>query len=141
MKTVAVFNASDDTVEMLTTMLSLRGYRPVAGQVDDVKSGKTDFVAFVQEHQPDALIWDIAPPYDRNWNTFKIIRTMRPLERCAIVLTTTHKQHLDTLVGQDTGALEIIGKPYDLAVIVDAVSKAIVEKESAKPRTFGRQIE
>jgi len=34
------------------------------------------------------------------------------------VLTTTHKQHLDALAGLDTGAIEIIGKPYDLGVIV-----------------------
>ena len=43
-QTVAVFNASDDTVEMLTTLLSLRGYVAVAGHVDDVKSGVLNFI-------------------------------------------------------------------------------------------------
>jgi len=38
LKTVAVFNASDDTVEMLKALLTLRGYRALDGNVDDVKS-------------------------------------------------------------------------------------------------------
>jgi CheY-like chemotaxis protein len=137
-RTVAVFNASDDTVEMLTTMLSARGYRAIARHADAVKSGETDFIAFLEAHQPDGIIWDIAPPYDRNWNFFKLLRTIGPLARCALVLTTTHKQHLDALAGLDTGAVEIIGKPYDLGVIVDAVGRGIDEKLNAGSRAFGQ---
>jgi DNA-binding NarL/FixJ family response regulator len=137
-KTVAVFDASEDTVEMLKTLLSFRGYRAVAGHADDVKSGETDFIAFLEEHKPDGIIWDIAPPYDRNWNFFKLLRTIGPLTRCALVLTTTHKQHLDALAGLDTGAFEIIGKPYDMGVIIDAVERGIDEKLSAGPRAFGQ---
>ena len=137
-RTVAVFDASEDTVEILKTLLSFRGYRAVAGHADDVKSGATDFIAFLEEHKPDGIIWDIAPPYDRNWNFFKLLRTIGPLTRCALVLTTTHKQHLDALAGLDTGAFEIIGKPYDLGVVVDAVARGIDEKLSAGPRAFGQ---
>jgi len=132
--TVAVFNASDDTVEMLQLMLSVRGYRALGGHVDDVKSGELDFVEFVTTHTPSAIIWDIAPPYDRNWNFFKLIRAVNFLEHCALVLTTTHKQHLDALVGHDSGAIEIVGKPYDLQLIVDAVARAMDVKRSGGPR-------
>jgi CheY-like chemotaxis protein len=126
--TVAVFNASDDTVEMLQLMLSLRGYRALGGHVDDVKSGELDFIEFLTTHTPAAIIWDIAPPYDRNWAFFKLVRSLSPLEDCALVLTTTHKQHLDALVGHDSGAIEIVGKPYDLQLIVDAVARAILKR-------------
>lgn len=107
--TVAIFNASDDTVAMLKEMLSLEGYVAVAGQVDRIKSGEEDFVAFLTTHKPAALVWDIAPPYDRNWNFYKLIRALGPLAKCAIVLTTTHLPHLNRLAGQDTGAIEIVG--------------------------------
>jgi hypothetical protein len=39
-----------------------------------------------------------------------------------LVVTTTNKRALE-LVGE-TGAIEIIGKPYDLDHVVDAVKKA-----------------
>jgi CheY-like chemotaxis protein len=129
-KTVAIFNASDDTVEMLKVLLSERGCRAIAGRVDDVKSGELDFIAYLETHRPDAIIWDIAPPYDRNWNFFKLLRLVGPLENCSIVLTTTHKHHLDSLAGEQTGAIEIVGKPYDLGVIVDTVLSGIA---AAKP--------
>jgi DNA-binding response OmpR family regulator len=131
--TVAIFNASDDTVEMLQTKLSLSGCRAIPGTADSVKSGELDFVEFLSTHRPDGIIWDIAPPYERNWNFFKLLRSARPLDHCHIVLTTTHKQHLDTLAGHDTGAIEIIGKPYDLQVIVDEMISGIERRRRPGP--------
>lgn len=125
---VAIFNASDDTVEMLEELLQSRGYRTANGHVADIKRGELDFVAFVAEHRPDVVIWDISPPYDKNWVFFQLLRTSASLEGCGVVVTTTHKGHLDALAGTDTGALEIIGKPYDLNRIVDAVQAAIARK-------------
>src|SRR5215203_6578152 len=53
--TVAVFNASDDTVEMLKVLLADRGYVALSGEVDKVKSGVLDFIAFIDAHRPDAM--------------------------------------------------------------------------------------
>jgi CheY-like chemotaxis protein len=137
MKTVAVFNSSDDTVEMLTMFLSEKGWHAVGGHADQVKSGEVDFIAFLETHKPDALIWDIAPPYDRNWRFFQLLRSIRALEDCTVVLTTTHKQHLDDLAGEATGAIEIIGKPYDLRTIVDAVTRKAPARLATGPRLVG----
>jgi DNA-binding response OmpR family regulator len=133
-KTVMVFNASDDTVEMLRALLTQQGYRAIDGEVDQIKSGDANLIELVEKYQPDAIIWDIAPPYDKNWNFFQLVRAARPLEHCAIVLTTTHKQHLDSLIGRDSGAIEIVGKPYDLQIIVDAVVRGIEGRDIEGPR-------
>jgi two-component SAPR family response regulator len=134
--TVAIFNASDDTVEMLSVLLAQRGCICIPGEVDEIKAGKIDFIAFLEKHRPDGMIWDIAPPYDRNWHFFKMVRNLRALDNCAIVLTTTHLQHLNGLVGQDSGALELVGKPYDLDAITDAVVRAIEQRGQARPRVL-----
>jgi hypothetical protein len=42
------------------------------------------------------------------------------------IITTTNKPALDRLVG-DTEALEIIGKPYDLQRVTDAVRSALMQ--------------
>ena len=137
--TVAIFDASADTLEMLNAAVSQEGYRALEGSADVVKSGLMDFVAFLTEHKPDALIWDIAPPYDRNWHFFKLLRTSHLLDDCVIVLTTTNKQHLESLAGQnaDTGAIELVGKPYDIDAIVAAVTRGLQARNSAGPRAVG----
>lgn len=141
--TVAIFDASADTLEMLHTAISQEGYRALEGSADVVKSGQLDFVRFLEEHKPDALIWDIAPPYDRNWNFFKLLRTSHLVDRCVIVLTTTNKAHLESMAGhdRDTGAIELVGKPYDIQVIVQSVTRGLQERASAGPRslTYPRQ--
>jgi DNA-binding response OmpR family regulator len=124
-RTVGVFNASDDTVEMLCDMLELHGLRGVNAHVSDIERGDVDFVAFIAEMNPDVLIWDISPPYDRNWNFFQLVRSSEVVKSRGIVVTTTHKAHLDKIAGHDTGAIEIIGKPYDLDLIIKAVKKAL----------------
>jgi DNA-binding NtrC family response regulator len=137
--TVAVFNASDDTVEMLKALLSSRGYVAISGEVDKVKSGEIDFMAFLDTHRPDAMIWDIAPPYDRNWHFYKLVRDLRPLEHCAMVVTTTHLQHLRELTGDTVEAIEIIGKPYDLQAIVDAVERAVDDRTRSPTRVVSHR--
>jgi DNA-binding response OmpR family regulator len=135
-RTVAIFNASEDTVEMLKVLLADRGFRALGGMTDHVKSGEFDFVAFMEAQKPDALIWDIAPPYDRNWNFFKLLRTVESLKRCHVVLTTTNKHHLDGLAGVTTGAIEIVGKPYDLQAIADAVTGGLERRDAGDLRQF-----
>jgi hypothetical protein len=42
-----------------------------------------------------------------------------------VVLTTTNKLRLDEIVGDDSYAIEIVGKPYDLQQISDAIYNAL----------------
>ena len=122
---VAIFNASDDTVEMIEQELQYEGFLTVNGHVADIKRGTFDFVAFIAQHDPQAIVWDISPPYEQNWNFFQLLRSSDALKGRGIVVTTTHRDHLNDMAGKDTGAIEILGKPYDLAQIVEAVKAAV----------------
>src|SRR6267142_2057409 len=100
--TIAVFNSSEDTVDLLRTALEAEGFQTVVGHIPDVKKGEIDLVDFINHHTPAVIVYDISPPYDANWRFLR----------------------LERLVG-DTEALEIIGKPYDLRRVVDAVRAAL----------------
>jgi len=119
-----VFNSSDDTVELLRTALEAEGFQTVAGNIPDVKKGDLDLIDFVNHHTPAVILYDISPPYDANWRFLRLVRSSESLKKYQFVLTTTNKPALEQLVGQ-TEALEIIGKPYDLRQVVDAVRTAL----------------
>jgi response regulator RpfG family c-di-GMP phosphodiesterase len=122
---VAVFNASDDIVEMLRLALENAGYLVVTGHVTDMIRGSLDVQRFVAQHDPRAIVYDIAPPYERNWQFLEHLRHMPDIAHRPFVLTSTHAARVRELVGvRDEMIHEILGKPYDIEEIVDAVKVA-----------------
>lgn len=121
---IAVFNSSSDTVDLLRTVLEQQGLQTVVGHIPEVKSGELDFVAFIEHHAPAVIVYDISPPYEANWNFLRLVRSSEPVRAHRFVITTTNKPALEKLVG-GTEAIEIIGKPYDLQQVVDAVRSAL----------------
>jgi len=121
---IAVFNSSSDTVDLLRTALDEQGFHTVVGHIPEVKTGELDLISFVGHHAPSVIVYDISPPYDLNWNFLRLVRSSEPVKDLQFVLTTTNKPALEGLVGA-TEAIEIIGKPYDLQQVIQAVRSAL----------------
>ena len=124
MPKVAVINSSEDTVEMLRTLLEGEGWETVEGHVDDIKRGRTDFLKYLEAHDPSVLIWDVSPPYDHNWAFLRLVRSSRAMEGRVVVVTTTNKAALERFVGP-TDALEIFTKPYDVDILITAIDRTL----------------
>jgi DNA-binding response OmpR family regulator len=123
---VALFNASDDTVDMVQRMLDASGFSCLIGcHFSDLKKGRVDFARYLGEHEPDVVIVDISPPYAENWRFFKTLRDGRAMEGRGLVLTTTNRKRLDETVGEDSEAFEVVGKPYDLDQIKEAIQASL----------------
>ena len=124
--TVAILNANDDTVEMLRLLIESEGMVAVSAHVDDIRRGQFDFGGFLEEHDPKVIIYDIPPPYDRSWLFLEHLRTLPSVKGRQLVLTSTNPGRVHQVVERvEEPILEVIGKPYDMKVIVDAVKQAL----------------
>ena len=128
MQTIAVFNSSEDTVDLLRVALEQAGFETVAAHVPDIQRGRTDVIDFIDRHRPAVVVYDVAPPYEQSWTFLKLLRSTSTFEHVGIVLTTTNKRVLEQLVGP-TDAIEIIGKPYDVDQIVQTVRKTAADRD------------
>jgi DNA-binding response OmpR family regulator len=122
---VAVLNSNDDTVEMLRLMLEVEGMLAVSAHLDSIKRGVFDFGNFLREHDPRVIIFDIAPPYERTWLLFRHLRSVDAAKGRTFVLTTTNRNRVAEIAQPDQEVFEIVGKPYDMGLIVGAVKKAL----------------
>lgn len=92
---VAILNSNDDTVEMLRTMIETQGMVAVTAHIADLRRGTFDFAAFIAEHDPTVVIYDIPPPYDRNWLFFQHLRGMPSMKGRKFVVTRTNPARVE----------------------------------------------
>jgi hypothetical protein len=122
---VAILNTNDDTVEMLRTMLETEGIVAVSAHVSDLRRAALDFGGFLAEHDPRVIIYDVPPPYDRSWLFFEHLRALPAMNGRRFVITSTNPARVQQVADPDQPILEIIGKPYDLQLIIEAVKKGL----------------
>jgi len=123
---VAIFNTSEDTTELLRIVFENAGFVVVTAFTNQLRDGKVELEAFMRQHQPRVIVYDIAIPYEQNWRLFEHIRETPACAGVSFVVTTTNIRHVRQLAGGQE-VHEIVGKPYDLDVIVGAVRQAGAE--------------
>jgi len=130
---VLVINSSQELVTVLAQALEQAGLLAVTMLSHQIRNGAVDVEAFVRQHQPCVVTYDIAPPYDADYALFRHIRQFPALSGCRFVLTSPNVHHLKTLLPPDElpHVHEIIGKPHDLGEYVGAVLQAVRKSTGA----------
>jgi len=123
--TVLVLNTNIDTVEMLRTALDQAGFLVTSAFVDELARGETELEPMLRMHPPAAVLFDVALPYDRMWGFMEQLQQQPLLRDLPFVITTTNVRRLREIV-KDAGddVIEIVGKPYDLQLVVDKLKRA-----------------
>jgi hypothetical protein len=122
--TVAVFNTNDDLVELLRVALERVGFVVVSGHLDDARRGSLLLSAFVEEHNPAVVLYDVAPPYEQHWAFLEHVRAQPYMAGRQFVITSTNVKRVQEQVGIAEPIFEIVGKTEDIEPIVQAVKMA-----------------
>jgi hypothetical protein len=131
---VALFNANDDTIAIIQTVLTEAGGAQslVCCRFADIKNGVVDFVKYLDKYNPEVVIFHISPPYEENWQFFTMVRDSEAMHGRGEVLTTTNKARLDEVLGTNSYALEVVGQPTDLHWLRVAIAAETRKAEKAR---------
>jgi DNA-binding response OmpR family regulator len=127
---VALFNTSPDLIELVRSAFEPAGIVVVSLMTYQIREGGVEIKNFLSHHDPSVVVYDVAPPYESNWQLFLHIRSLDSMKGRKIVLTSINRKHVEKLAGRDTTIYEIVGKPYDLNRLVQAVKEAARERLS-----------
>ena len=126
---IALLASSPGVMEVLTPALASEGYRTVTMRASNQGYSVDELQRFLHEQKPHLVISEVSIPYERNWARLQELIQREEGKRRFFVPITTNKRALESLVGP-TAAYEIIGKPFDLDVIVWAVQLGLSTRES-----------
>jgi DNA-binding NarL/FixJ family response regulator len=121
---VAIFNRSDDVVEMLRFAIERAGMVVVSGNIDAIRRGEQRLADLVEEHDPSVILYDLVPPYDRSWRFLEHLRDTPSMRGRRFVISSTNAERANEIIGGAEPVLEIVGKPYDIDAVVRAVEAA-----------------
>lgn len=121
---VAVVNSNPDLVDLLRNAIEQAGFVVVIMHIADIRSGSVDLDGFFSQHDPKVIVYDVPPPYDRNWRFMDHVRATPGFRGRRFVLTTVNYKALRQVVGTDETVYEVIGESGDIGAIVAAVKEA-----------------
>lgn len=128
--TVAIVNTTPDTVQMLREVLESAGFLVVSCFTHDIRDGQLDFEAFMRQHRPRVIIYDLAPPYERSFQLFQHVRAMPAVAGAHFVITSVNPKRVVGLVGRDEHVYEIVDREEDLLKLVQATKEASRARET-----------
>jgi len=122
---VAVINSTPDIVDILRIAIEQAGLVVVSALTFEIREGAIDIDHFIRQHEPRVIVYDISPPYEANWNLFLHMTAMPVMDGREFVVTSTNAGQVERLAGPQHRVYEIIGKPFDLGQVVQAVKEAV----------------
>jgi two-component system, cell cycle response regulator DivK len=116
---IVVVDDSSDGREMLTEYLAFRGF-----QVAEARHG-AEAIEVTRRVHPDNVLKDLTMPAMAGWEATRQLKT-DPLTKDVIVIAVSaHAFASEQQSARDAGCDGFIAKPFDLAVLADALDRVM----------------
>jgi CheY-like chemotaxis protein len=129
---VALINSTPDVIDMLRIAFEQAGFVVVSTFTYMIRDGEVDIESFLALHRPDVILYDIAPPYQSNWQLFLHLRGLPGFKDRPIVLTSTNPVRVREFAQTAQTVLEIVETPYEIMTVVNTVAEAAGRKKTLK---------
>jgi DNA-binding response OmpR family regulator len=126
---ILIINSSPDTSEMLEEFFLMQGWTTAVCLLKPLREGILTGGELMATYRPDAILLDVAIPYEANWSIVHQLRNDADVT-CPIVVTTTNEAAIRRLISVDERILEVIGKPYDLSQLHESVLAAVTGSDA-----------
>jgi DNA-binding response OmpR family regulator len=130
---VAIINTTPDVVDMLRLAFETEGFVVVSTFTHAIRDGSADVEAFGRQHQPDVILYDIAPPYKNNWQLFLHVSQLPAFQGRSFVLTSTNPARVQALAGDEQFVWEVVETPYELKELIAKVRGLIDSRAQPGP--------
>ena len=95
---IAVLNTSKEITNVLAVVFREEGHETCESFTYLYRGDDKSFDKFIAECNPDVIIFDIAIPYEENYDLFKKLSQRDCVKHTPFILTTTNKAVLEKLV-------------------------------------------
>jgi CheY-like chemotaxis protein len=129
---IVILNNDSETLKTVAHWFEINGHRVTTSALAAMRRADLEEISdFLTRHSPDVVVYDVAIPYWPNWDYLRVLRTAPDMPRIPYVVTTPNKAALTRLVGAND-ALELLGAPEDLTVVLRAAEAAGSERRKSE---------
>jgi CheY-like chemotaxis protein len=119
---VAVVNHDDGLGEDVRHALEAEGWRTVASKVITLEGDKVDLLKFLQDTDPDVVVFDVVQPFADHLATLRELRDAREARDRSFIVTTTDRT---ALAAHGLAKAVQFREPEDLVDLTRAVRDAL----------------
>jgi CheY-like chemotaxis protein len=116
---VVIINNNEDLIRMVSDALKEADCNVASVRLVDARAARVDLELFVKEHDPDAVIFDLALPYRTNLSALEDLKASGVLAGRGLVLTTPNARAARDLARVD--AFEITGLDAEIRKVIEEV--------------------
>lgn len=126
MAKILVIDDYPDTIKVLESLLTLRGYEVVTAP-----NGR-EGVKRAFDHLPDLIVCDVMMPYMNGYEVLAAVRKNPATFGTPFILLTSRNEKEDVRTGMELGADDYLTKPFSNTEIVNAVKVRLEKNKNVK---------